>query len=165
MDAMSRTAHFPGGIGPLPLAELAGLTGLEQLQRIVDGRFPAPPMAAHLDFWLVAVAEGMARFEGQPRADFCNPLGTIHGGWAATLLDSALACAVHTTLAAGEAYTTLEIKVNMVRPIFDTSGPLSAEGTVVHRGKRTATSEARLEDAAGRVFAHGSTTCLIIPVG
>ncbi|MGX1305620.1 uncharacterized protein (TIGR00369 family) [Amorphus suaedae] len=164
------TSRYPapfatGGVGVLPLAELPALTGLEQLQRIVDGRFPAPPMAAHLDFRLVEVAEGRARFEGTPRADFYNPLGTIHGGWAATLLDSALACAVHTTLAAGEAYTTLEIKVNMVRPIFDTSGPLTAEGTVVHRGQRTATSEARLVDASGRIHAHGSTTCLIVPIG
>ncbi len=108
MKSEFRAAAAPGGVGVLPLAELPALTGLEQLERIVDGRFPAPPMAAHLDFRLVEVAEGRARFEGTPRADFYNPLGTIHGGWAATLLDSALACAVHTTLAAGEAYTTLE---------------------------------------------------------
>lgn len=164
MKSDYRTALAPGGVGVLPLAELPALTGLEQLQRIVDGRFPTPPMAALLDFRLVEVAEGRARFEGTPRADFYNPLGTIHGGWAATLLDSALACSVHTTLAAGEAYTTLEIKVNMVRPIFDTSGLLSADGTVVHRGRRTATAEARLVDEAGRVFAHGSTTCLIVPI-
>lgn len=152
------------GAGTLPLAEIRHLTGLEQLQRIVDGTFPVPPMAAHLDFALVAVAEGFARFEGTPRAEFYNPLGTIHGGWAATLLDSALACAVHTTLPAGQAYTTLEIKVNLVRPIFDTSGPLASEGKVIHSGKRTATAEARLTDAAGRLYAHGTTTCLVFPM-
>lgn len=164
MKPQYRAANVPGGVGVLPLSELPALTGLEQLQRIVDGRFPAPPMAAHLDFRLVEVSEGRARFEGTPRADFYNPLGTIHGGWAATLLDSALACSVHTTLAAGEAYTTLEIKVNMVRPIFDTTGLLAAEGTVVHRGRRTATADARLVDATGRIYAHGSTTCLIVPI-
>lgn len=159
-----RAASAPGGVGVLPLAEIAGLTGLEQLERIVDGRFPAPPMAAHLDFQLVEVKTGSVRFQGTPHPEFYNPLGTIHGGWAATILDSALACSVHSTLQPGEAYTTLEIKVNLVRPIFDTTGLMSSDGTIIYRGRRTATAEARLTDQDGRLYAHGTTTCLIFPM-
>lgn len=157
----SKPAHQEVGI--LRKDDIAGLSGLEQLSRIVDGRFPTPPMAEHLGFRMMDVSEGRAVFEGTPRSEFLNPLGTVHGGWAATVLDSALACSVHTTLPAGEAYTTLEIKVNLVRPILEASGRLTADGTVIHRGRRTATAEAKLTDEAGRLFAHATTTCLIFP--
>ena len=114
-----------------------------------------------LDFRLCAVEAGRVAFEGRPAAGHYNPIGTVHGGWAATLLDSAMGCAVHSVLEAGVAYTTLEFKINLVRPITAATGPVRAEGTLVHRGRRTATSEARLTDAAGRLLAHGSCTCLL----
>lgn len=154
---------MPERFAALTSADIAGLTGLEQLQRIADGRLAAPPISRTFRYYLDNVAEGKAVFIGRPSEDFLNPLGTVHGGWAATLLDSALACAVHTTLGIGESYTTLEFKVNCVRPILPDTGDLTCTGTIVHRGRTTATSEASLVDAAGKLFAHGTETCLIFP--
>ncbi|MEI2385375.1 PaaI family thioesterase [Breoghania sp. JC706] len=144
--------------------DVAGMNGLEILQAMLERRFPAPPIMKTLAFNLTEVGEGYSRFVGQPRYDFYNPLGTVHGGWIATLLDSALGCAVHSSLAAGETYTTLEFKVNCTRPVFDTTGELVCEGRLVHRGRRTATAEATLKDDAGRLYAHASETCMILPV-
>jgi len=154
---------MPDRYGTLTSQDIAGLTGLEQLQRIVDGRFPAPPINKVFSYYLASVADGEAVFVGEPSADFLNPLGTVHGGWSATLLDSALACAVHATLAVGEGYTTLEFKINCVRAILPDSGELICAGKVVHRGRTTATSEATLKDRDGRLYAHGTETCLIFP--
>ena len=138
-------------------------TGLEQMQAIADGRFPPAPIQETLGFTLKEVGEGRATFRLEPRHELDNPMGTVHGGVAMTLLDSAMGCAVHTTLAAGEHYGTLEVKVNLVRPVSAETGPLLAEGEVVHRGSRVATAEARLvgEDD-GRLYAHGSSTCMIM---
>ncbi len=141
--------------------EIAHLSGLEIIQALLARKLPAPPMARTLDFDLREVSEGEAVFVGRPSLAFYNPLGTVHGGWAATLLDSALGCAVQTTLAAGEGYTTLEFKVNCTRPILENSGEMICEGRVVHRGRRTATAEATLKDADGKLYAHGSETCMI----
>ncbi|WP_321343169.1 PaaI family thioesterase [Breoghania sp.] len=141
--------------------EIAHLSGLEIIQALLSRKLPAPPMARTLDFDLREVSEGEAVFVGRPSLAFYNPLGTVHGGWAATLLDSALGCAVQTTLAAGEGYTTLEFKVNCTRPILENSGEMICEGRVVHRGRRTATAEATLKDADGKLYAHGSETCMI----
>lgn len=152
---------MPERYGTLTGDDIAGLNGLEQLQRIVDGRFPAPPINKVFSYYLDSVAEGEAVFVGEPNDDFLNPLGTVHGGWAATLLDSALACAVHATLAIGEGYTTLEFKVNCVRAILPDTGELICAGKVIHRGRTTATSQATLKDHTGRLYAHGSETCLI----
>jgi uncharacterized protein (TIGR00369 family) len=137
-------------------------SGLEFLRQIADGALPCPPMAQTLGLRLVEVAEGRAVFEVEPAEWHYNPIGVVHGGLAATVLDSALGCAVQSTLPAGTGYTTVELKVNMVRAITDTSGPLRAEATIVHRGKRMATAEGRLTDADGRLYAHGSTTCMIL---
>ena len=149
--------------GVVPFEDITGMSGLEALRAVIDGTFPAPPMAVTLNFHLSEVEEGRALFIGGPRVDFYNPLGTVHGGWAATILDSSLACAVHSTLAAGEAYTTVEFKVNLVRPITEATDKLFCEGKIVHRGSRIATSEATLKDADGKLYAHGSETCIIFP--
>lgn len=154
---------LPERFGTLSPSDMAGLSGLAQLQGIADGSLPAPPISKAFNFGLSEVAEGRAVFMGNPKAEFLNPLGIIHGGWAATILDSALGCAVHVTLTAGEGYTTLEFKVNCVRAITPNTGTMTCVGTIVHRGRTTATSAAELRDADGKLYAHGTETCLIFP--
>jgi uncharacterized protein (TIGR00369 family) len=141
---------------------LAG-DGLSFLRGIVEGRHPAPPFAGTMDFELTEVEEGRVVFTGKPQARFFNPLGTIHGGWTATILDSAMACAAHSVLKPGEGYTTLEMKINYVRPVMPESGIVRCEGKVIHRGGTVATSEGRLIDERGKLLAHGTETCLIFP--
>jgi uncharacterized protein (TIGR00369 family) len=139
------------------------LSGLDLMRLLVDGEIPAPPISALMDFMLVSVDEGEAVFRGFPGEHHLNPLGSVHGGFAATLLDSALGCAVHTTLPAGVGYTTLELSVNMVRGITPATGPVLASGRVLHAGRRTATAEAQLvAENGGALLAHGTTTCLIL---
>ena len=140
-----------------------GHTGIELLQEILDERLPPPPMTVTLDFRIVEVSEGRAVFRGVPGEYVYNPNGSVHGGYAMTLLDSAMSCAIHTTLGAGETYTTLEVKANFIRPITTDTGPVRCEGTLLHRGDRIATSEGRLiAERTGKLLAHGSTTCLVI---
>ncbi|AOO81101.1 PaaI family thioesterase [Bosea vaviloviae] len=136
--------------------------GLGFLRGIVEGRHPGPPIAEAMDLDLVEVEEGRVVFVGKPSARFFNPLGTIHGGWTATILDSAMACAAHTTLKAGEGYTTLEMKLNYVRPVMPDSGTVRCEGKLIHRGGSVITSEGRLTDARGKLLAHGSETCMVL---
>jgi uncharacterized protein (TIGR00369 family) len=121
-------------------------------------------MCRTLGFHLVDVANGRAVFEGIPRCEHYNPIGSVHGGFAATLLDSALACAIFSTMRAGEAWTTLELKLNLVRALTEGTGPVRAEGRIIHRGRQIATSEGDLKDAQGRLYAHATTTCMIFPV-
>jgi uncharacterized protein (TIGR00369 family) len=149
----------------IPPEQLAQRPGLELMRAIIDGTLPAPPIAHSLDFVLVEVEEGHAVFQGAPKFDFYNPIGSVHGGWIATLLDSCVGCAVHSALPAGKGYTTLELKVNYVRALTDRSGPVRAEGRVIHLGGRVATAEGRLVDAAGKLYAHCSTTCLVMELG
>ena len=139
-------------------------SGLELLQLAITGEFPPPPMAMLMDIRLTEVTKGRAVFTGTPQEFHYNPLGTVHGGFAATLLDSALGCAVHTTLKPGLAYTTVELKVNYVRPMFAKTGLVTCEGRTISVGSRIATSEARLTGADGRLYAHGTATCLIFPI-
>jgi uncharacterized protein (TIGR00369 family) len=149
---------------PLPPETYDRMTGLEALQAMLRGDLPGAPIARVLDFALHAVEEGKAVFAGAPTADHLNPHGSVHGGWAATVMDSALGCAVHTTLALGEKYTTVEMKVNYLRPIFPGKpARLICEGRVIHRGRTLALSEAQLVDSDGRVYAHGTETCMIFP--
>jgi uncharacterized protein (TIGR00369 family) len=122
---------------------------------------PHAPIAELVGMELVELGEGRATFALDPAERHYNPLGTVHGGIAATLLDSAMGCAVHTTLSDGERYTTLELKVNFVRAITEATGRAVASGSVIHRGGRIATAEARLADGDGRLLAHGTSTCLI----
>jgi uncharacterized protein (TIGR00369 family) len=137
-------------------------SGLDNLRALIAGERPRPPMANTLDFVLVEVGEGRAAFEVTPSEFHYNPIGSVHGGLALTLLDSAMGCAVHSTLPAGATYSTLEVKVNMTRVITATSGRLRCEGATIHVGRRTATAEGRLVDADGRLYAHGTTTCFIV---
>jgi uncharacterized protein (TIGR00369 family) len=144
--------------------QLIGLSGLEMLQAMVAGKLPAPPMAHTMDYLLIEVAQGRAVFQGEPLRHHYNPMGTVHGGWFATLLDSALGCAVHSTMQPGETYTTLEIKLNLVKAL-KAEAPLRvrAIGQVRHRGRKTATAEADLLGPDGSLYAHASTTCLVMP--
>ncbi|MDQ0319710.1 uncharacterized protein (TIGR00369 family) [Pararhizobium capsulatum DSM 1112] len=159
---------YPGvtvpGIGTLPLEVIAQQSGLEAMQGLLDGNYPAPPMAATLKFTLTEVEEGRVVFKGLPTAEYLNPLGTVHGGWAATIMDSALGCVVMTALKAGEAYTTIEFKVNLVRPLLPGMGEVFCEGKIVHRGRTIATSECWLRDGKGKLLAHGTETCVIFPI-
>lgn len=147
--------------GVVPPAEATSMDGIDFLKAMLAGRYPAPPIARAMGFLLTDVGEGLAVFEGTPTADFLNPLSTVHGGWAATILDSALGCCVHSLIRRGQAYTTVEMKVNYVRALLPDTGPVRCEGRVIHAGSRIATSEAKLTDAKGRLIAHGTETCLI----
>ncbi len=151
-------------VRPLSPREIAHLSGLETLRGMIEGRLPAPPFAITTSIALTAADEGKVVFEGEPRAEFFNPLGSIHGGWTATIMDSVMACAVHSTLAPGEAYTTLEFKLHFCRPIMPATGRVRAEGLVLSRGRRAATSEGKLYDSAGKLLAHGTESCLIFPM-
>lgn len=137
-------------------------TGRDLLQAMVDGEIPAPPITSLLDYAPVEIGDGRVVFEGHPGEQHYNPMGTVHGGVAATMLDTVMACAVHTQLPLTVGYTTLELKINYVRPIFAHTGAIRAEGTVVHLGKRTALAEGRLVDADGKLLAHATTTCLLL---
>ena len=140
----------------------AGLSGLDYLQAVFGGKLPPPPIAATLDFTGAEVEVGRAVFVGQPSEFVYNPIGVVHGGFAMTLLDSAMGCAVHSTLGAGEGYTSLETSVNFVRPITIETGRVRCEGKVIHRGGRIATAEGRLvAESTGKLLAHGTTTCLV----
>jgi len=149
--------------GVMPLDAILRLGGLEFLKGMIAGQYPQPPMAATLGFRLIEVEAGRAVFEGLPEFRHYNPIGTVHGGFAATLLDSALGCAVFSTMAKGETWTTLELKFNLVRPISKDTGPVRAEGRIIHRGRTVATSEGDLRDKSGKLYAHASTTCMVFP--
>lgn len=158
MNAPGSSLHY-GLIDPKVAMTM---TGMELLQAIIAGKLPAPPIARTLSYGLVEIEPGRAVFAGIPTTDHYNPLACVHGGYIATLLDSAMGCAIHSKLAAGQSYTTLEFKVNFVRPVLDTTGEVRAIGSLLHLGKRSATSEAKLVDSAGKVYAHATTTCMIL---
>jgi uncharacterized protein (TIGR00369 family) len=141
--------------------QIAGKTGLQVFAAMLAGELPAAPIAATLDFALIEVTPGRAVFQGRPLLHHYNPLGTVHGGWFATLLDSAVGCAVHSTLPAGKSYTTAELKINIVRPLTDKVPLVRAVGNVIHLGGRMATADGRLTGPDGKLYAHASTTCFI----
>lgn len=148
-----------------PIAAFAAgkaLAGIDYMKEMIAGRIAPPPIMRLMGFRLAEVGEGLAVFECEPAEQHYNPIGVVHGGLAMTLLDSAMGCCVHTRLPAGTGYTTLEAKVNMVRAITAKTGTLRATGKVIHFGNKTATAEARLEDASGKLYAHGTTTCIIL---
>jgi uncharacterized protein (TIGR00369 family) len=139
------------------------MNGLETLRALAAGDLPGAPIGELLGFAPVEVEEGRVVFAAEPGPEHYNPIGSVHGGLAATLLDSAMGCAVHSTLPAGVGYTTLELKVNFTRPITSETGRILCEGTIVHRGGRVATAEGRVyAEADGKLLAHGTTTCLIL---
>lgn len=137
-------------------------TGLDLLQAILRGELPRPPIAELLDYGPTLVEDGRTVFELMPRECHYNPLGVVHGGVAATLCDTAMGCAVHTKLPLTVSYTTLELKVNYVRPITVRTGNVRCVGEVVHLGSKTATADSRLFDGQDRLLAHATTTCLIL---
>lgn len=149
------------GCGVSTPEQVAGRTGMELMQAMLQGELPYPPIMRTLDFQLVEVSEGRAVFQGKPGPNHLNPMGTIHGGWYATLLDSALGCAVHTMMPAGRGYTTAELGVNLVKAIGPGVQRVRAEGKVVHCGRQLATAEARLFGPDGTLYAHATTTCLV----
>ena len=163
-EVRARVAQAGGRAGVVPKEAAQAMDGLSVMQALLEGRFPYPPIAETLDFFLVEVEKGKATFQGTPQTKHLNPMGTVHGGWYATLLDSAVGCAVQTTLAPGQAYTTAELSVNLVRGARLDGGPLRAIGTVLHGGRQLATAEGKIVDAQGRLYAHATTTCLVFEV-
>jgi uncharacterized protein (TIGR00369 family) len=156
-------ARLEAGAGPGTARpeQLTGKNGLEIMQALLRGELPYATIARTLDFFLVEVGEGRAVFQGTPGPAHLNPMGTIHGGWYATLLDSALGCAVNTLMPAGRTYTTAELSVNLVRAIGPKAPRVRAEGKVVHCGRQLATAEGRLYGPDGALYAHATTTCLV----
>ena len=138
------------------------LAGIDYLRAVAAGRLPRPPIAATLDLRLLEIGAGRVVFGVEPAEIHYNPIGVVHGSLAMALVDSAIGCAVQTQLPAGVAYTSLETKVNFVRALTRETGPVSCVGTVVHAGRRVATGEARVVDASGTLYAHGTSTCLIL---
>ncbi len=142
--------------------DLMSMSGLDAMRALIAGKFPPPSISKTLGFRLIEVAEGYALFEGEPTDAILNPMGQVHGGWALTLIDSCCGCAGHTTLPAGVGYGTVETKVNFVRPITPDSGVLRAEGRVLAQGRTLITAEGKLTDTKGKLYAHGTSTCMII---
>jgi uncharacterized protein (TIGR00369 family) len=158
-EAAVRARLAPPGVGTP--ADVAGLSGQQVFDKMLAGDLPSAWIGRTLDFTLIRTEPGFAVFQGRPRREHYNPLGSVHGGWFATLLDSAVGCAVHSSLPAGKGYTTLELKVNLVRALSDRVPLVRAEGRVVHSGRQVATAEGRLFGADGTLYAHASTTCLV----
>ncbi|MGE0830441.1 MAG: PaaI family thioesterase [Hyphomonadaceae bacterium] len=142
--------------------QTAELDGLGQMQALLRREIPPPSIARTLNFWPVEVERGRAVFAAEPTADFLNPLGVVHGGWALTLIDTCTGCAAHSVLPAGVGYTTLETKTNFVRAISPTTGPVRAEGVVIAQGRTIITTEGKLTDAKGRLLAHGTSTLMVL---
>ncbi|MGW1762449.1 PaaI family thioesterase [Streptomyces mirabilis] len=147
---------------PTSYADAAGRSGLELLKLSLDGLLPQAPICGTLGFRLVEATEGNCVFEGDPGEHLYNPMGTVHGGFMATLLDSALGSAVMSALPPGRAYTTIQLNVNLLRPVFANTSTLRCEANAIHVGRTTGTAEARITDPDGTVYAHGTTTCAIL---
>ena len=151
-------------VGVVPRDIATQVNGLEFLKNLSARAYPAPPFAVTTDIWLVEAESGRVIFEATPSSRYYNPLGTVHGGWISTLLDSAMGCAVHSVLKSGQAYTTVDMSISFVRPVFEKTGKLRCEGKIIHAGGRIATAEGRVWDQAGTLIAHGSETCLVMAV-
>ena len=158
---MSRSRTFGWEDPEVVLNNLRSLSGLEFLKKVAAGEFPPPPMAELMNIQITEVTRGRVVFEGVPAEYHYNPLGTVHGGLAATLLDSAMGCCVNSCLEAGDMYTTLELKVNYLRAITIDTGRVRAISTIVHIGRTTALAEARVVDDHEAIYAYGSSTCLL----
>lgn len=143
-------------------AAFATMTGRDLLQAVIDGHLKGASIADSLTFGLVEVGEGFVAFEGETGPHLLNPAGMVHGGWALTLIDSAAGCAAHSTLPAGVGYSTLETKVNFVRPIAIDTGRVRCEGRVINPGRQIITAEGTVKDAGGRLLAHGTSTLMIL---
>jgi uncharacterized protein (TIGR00369 family) len=146
---------------PTP-AEVAGKTGKEILQAIIDGELPQAPISETMSFWITEIGDGFAVFEGEPGRHLLNPMGGVHGGWALTLIDSAGGCAGLSLLPAGSGYATIETKANFSRPITKDTGRVRAEARVVARGRQIISSEAKVLSRDGKVLAHGTSTLMVL---
>ena len=166
-DEASKRHIMETGAGPgvMSPAQFGGKTGLETMQAMLAGNVPYPSIGATLDFMLVEVDDGRAVFQGRPSPAHLNPMGSLHGGWYAAILDSALGCSVHSKMPIGRGYTTAELSVNLVKAVNLAKTPLvRAIGTVLHCGKQLATAEAKLIGPDGTLYAHASTTCLVFEI-
>lgn len=150
-----------GASGVTSPDQLASMSGKALFDAMFAGELPSPPIGETLDFIPIHIEDGSALFQGRPGQQHYNPLGSVHGGWFCTILDSAVACAIHSTLPAGKAYTTLEIKVNMIRALTKAIPLVRAEANIIHVGRQTATAEGRIIGPDGKLYAHATTTCLI----
>ena len=149
---------------PLPRDAVARMTGLDLMRAMVDGTLPGAPIGDLMNMRGIVAEHGVVVFEGTPGPEHYNPLGTVHGGYAATLLDSCMGCAVHTTLAAGIGFTSIDINVTYIRAITAATGPVTARGEVINVGRRVGTVRGTLTDAGGKVLAHGTSSCLIFAI-
>lgn len=161
----TQTVDSPPTPGALPRDIIARMTGVEIFEAMIAGQLPAPPIMVTMEMKLREAERGRVVFNGTPSVAHMNPQGTVHGGWISTILDSALTCAVHTDLEAGELCTTTSLTVNMVRPLLPDAGEVRCEGRLVHRGRRLATAEGSLFDASGKLIAHATVNCMIIGIG
>jgi uncharacterized protein (TIGR00369 family) len=151
-------------IGPLPWAEIVELDGMEILRRMLDGRLPLPHFGATMAIRPLKIEKGRVVFEGKPSHAFTNPQGTMHGGWLATLLDSTTGMAVQSTLKPGSSFTTTALTAHFVRPLRVDDGPVTCTAEAIYCGERTASAEGRIENAKGKLLAHGVANFFIIPV-
>ena len=153
-----------GATGVPGRSELAQRSGIEFFNAIACGELPSPPIGVLVGFVPIEYSPGHFVFQGTPGPEHYNPIGSVHGGYAATLLDSCMGCAIHTLLPAGKGYTTLELKVNFIRALTEKTGPVRAEGTVINLGNQIGIAEGRITDSAGKLYACATTTCLIFSV-
>jgi uncharacterized protein (TIGR00369 family) len=144
------------------LAARASMTGLEFFRQMVAGLVPQPPMVQLLGMRIVEADEGRVVFTAEPSEAYYNGMGVVHGGFLATMLDSALGCAINTLVRAGKRFTTLDLTINYTRPVLAGVGTLRCEATVIHVGNRVGTAEARVVDARGKLYAHATTTCIAV---
>ena len=162
---LDSAAWRPDRVGTLPVSEVVSSDGIDLFRRMMAGDAPAPPIGAVMNMSVAAAEVGEVTFASVPDASLLNPIGSVHGGYALTLLDSCMSCAVHTTLKAGQAYTTVEVKVNFTRAIQPGITTLRATGKVLTAGRRIATAEGRVVGDDGKLYAHGTTTCLVFEPG
>lgn len=162
----SADLHPPKGgtYAPVPLETLRELEGIELFRKLMSGELPGAPIAELMNMWIFEAEPGRVVFAGRPDLQHYNPIGSVHGGYAGTMLDSCMSCAVQSMLPKGMGYTTLEYKVSLVRAISHKTGTVYAEGTAIQVGSRVGTAEGRIVDASGKILATGTTTCLIFPI-
>lgn len=152
-------------VGIVPRETALSMSGYDFLRGLLDGSLPAPPFSVTTGIVPISLEEGRVAFQGTPSPAFYNPMGFVHGGWIGALLDTVMGCAVHSVLKAGQTYTTVEMKTTFVRAVREETGPLRAEGVLLHSGGRIASSEGKVFDSKGNLIAHGSETCLIMKPG
>jgi uncharacterized protein (TIGR00369 family) len=163
-DVRHRRVERGGQAGVVQAHQMQGQTGLQVMTALLEGALPHPYMAETFDCELIEVGDGLVVFQATPQRKHYNPMGSVHGGWYATLLDFALGCAVQTKLPAGAGYTTSQINLNIVRAANAQTGPLRCSGQAIHVGRQIGTSEARIEGPDGKLYAHATTTCLVFEI-